>query len=360
MTLLGADAIHGKAARELAPPHDPPQADPGGEPKARAVALLTVVMMGAELGVGYRSGSLALTADGWHMGTHAFALALSAFAYWFARTRARVQHFTFGTGKVFALAGYTNALLLAVVAVSVGWDSIRHLLHPQPILFAEALPVAIVGLVVNVVSALILNPSLLRLGKRGETTPSRSDRDHHHGHGHSHAQPPQIPPHRGVENTENLLSAVGDHNLQAAYLHVLADALTSVLAIVALVLGAKMGWVALDPLSGLLAGILILRWALGLCRETSRQLLDALPSPVAAEAIRQRVESMDDARIIDLHIWEMGPGQQGCIVSLITSRPRPPADYRAAILAVANVQHVTVEVHRCPSHDEVDPLACRG
>jgi len=248
------------------------------------------------------------------MATHASALGVSAWAYWFARTRAQAKSFTFGTGKVNALAGYTNAIVLALVALLMMVEAGKRLLDPVPIHFAEALPVAILGLLVNLVSV-----KLLDLGGH----------EAEYGHGPD--------PH--------------DHNLRSAYFHVLADTLTSVLAIAALVGGWYAGLVVLDPLMAIVGGLVILHWSVGLCRGSAYQLLDVVSSAEVAHTIRAQVEALDDARVADLHLWELGPGRLGCIVSLLASAPRPVEEYRAAILEAAQVEHLTVEVARCPHHE---------
>jgi cation diffusion facilitator family transporter len=285
-------------------------------------------MMFGELIVGSLTNSMALTADGWHMATHAGALGMSATAYWFARTRAKASSFTFGTGKVYALAGYTSAVILGLVAVLMIVESCRRLGSPLPIKFSEALPVAILGLLVNLVSVKLLDAD--------DEHHHAGDHDHaHHGHGHGH-----------------------DHNLRAAYFHVLADAFTSVLAIGALLGGRYAGWRFLDPAMGIVGGLVILKWGIGLCRESSKQLLDMLPSSETASAIRKHVEQIDDVRVADLHLWEIAPGKHGCIVSLVTDNPRDTAFYRAAILETFQVAHLTVEVHRCLDHAGDQPVRC--
>jgi cation diffusion facilitator family transporter len=279
------------------------------ERRTRWVVTLTSGMMIAELTIGTWTGSLALTTDGWHMATHAGALGLSAFAYWFARTRAHTKNFTFGTGKVNALVGYTNAVILAFVAVLMMIEAGTRLLHPVPVQFAEALPVAVLGLLVNVVSMKLLDPD--------EESP-------HVGH--------------------------HDHNLRAAYVHVLADTLTSILAVAALVGGQYAGLVFLDPVTAMIGSLVILRWSIGLCRGSVLHLLDVSSSAEVAQTIRARIESLDDARVVDLHLWDLGSGRLGCIVSVMASAPRSVADYREAILTAVRVEHLTVEVERCPHH----------
>jgi cation diffusion facilitator family transporter len=278
------------------------------ERRTRWVVAITAAMMVVELVIGTLTRSMALTADGWHMATHAGALGMSALAYWFARTRSRAEAFSFGTGKVYALAGYTSAVVLGVVALLMFVESARRLLHPEPIHFSEALPVAVIGLLVNLVSVKLLDAD-----------------DHHHDH-HQH-----------------------DHNLRAAYMHVLADAFTSVLAIAALIGGRYAGWTFLDPLMGIVGGIVILRWSVGLCRGAARQLLDMVPSTALAESIRQRLE-VGDVRVADLHLWEMAPGRRGCIVSLVTETPEDTAVYKSQLDGIGEIAHLTVEVQRCPGH----------
>jgi cation diffusion facilitator family transporter len=291
------------------------------EVRTRWVVLLTTAMMVGELIVGYLTNSLALTADGWHMATHAGALGMAAFAYWFARTRSREAVFSFGTGKVHALVGYTNAIVLAVVALWMMYESVIRLVAPLPIAFAEALPVAIVGLLVNLASM-----SLLHV-----------DHDHDHQSGdHDHRQ-------HDEEHDQH-----GDHNLRAAYVHVLADAFTSILAILALLGGRFMGWRFLDPLMGIVGGVVISRWSYSLCRGAARQLLDVVPSSVVQSRIRQRLQEVPGTEVVDLHLWEIGPNARACLASLVATDPRSPCEY-AERLRAEELAHVTIEVHRRPA-----------
>lgn len=306
--------MHDKVAEQECPVHAESPVLSQNERRTRWVVALTAAMMIAELVVGTMTQSLALTADGWHMATHAGALGGAALAYWFARTRATLRSFTFGTGKITALAGYTNALVLALVAVLIMIEAGSRLLHPVAVDFAEALPVAVLGLLVNLFSVKLLDVDAERFSPQ-------------HG------------------------SRGRDHNLRAAYFHVLADTLTSVLAIAALIGGRYAGLVFLDPLMAIIGGLVILRWSVGLCRGSARQLLDMISSDEIARAIRQQVESLDDARVIDLHLWELGSGRLGCIASVMASIPRPVAEYREAVLTVAPIEHLTVEVERCPHHE---------
>jgi cation diffusion facilitator family transporter len=296
-----------------------------GERRTRVVVLVTLLMMVGELVAGYVTGSLALTADGWHMATHAGALGLALFAYWFARTRAQSARFSFGTGKVYALAGYTSGVALGVIALWMGIEAgVRLFDHPH-VDFADALPVAVLGLVVNLVCAVLLG------GEHGHTHEQAATHDHGHAHDHEHAH--------GEKLT--------DHNLRAAYFHVLADALTSVLAIGALLGGqyADAWW--LDPAMGFVGGVLIARWAMVLCRDAAAQLVDAVPTEALVDQIEAHLSKLDDVHVADLHVWELAPGKRGCIVSLVSARPRDVDFYRKEILAVVSLAHLTVEVHGC-------------
>jgi cation diffusion facilitator family transporter len=307
------------------------------EARTRWVVALTAAMMIGELVVGRLTESMALTADGWHMGSHAGALGLSALGYWFARTRAGHAAFTFGTGKVYAVAGYTSAVALSLIAVLMLVESAERLFDPRQVAFGQALPVAVLGLAVNLVCA-----KLLHVGH-----------DHSHEHDHDHPHEHDDHEHRADERGDGAgHHAHHDHNLRSAYLHVLADALTSVLAILALVGGRYLGWAMLDPLMGIVGGVVILKWGIGLCRSAGQQLLDTVPSQRLLDAIRAKIEAVGDARVADLHLWDIGPGQRACIVSLVTSAPESPSFYRRLIAEAAPLAHVTVEVERCPGHAE--------
>ena len=297
----------------------------GREQSARWVTALTLAMMAGELAVGWWSGSLALLADGWHMATHAGALGLAALAYWYAREHASSGRYAFGTGKVYALSGFASAVALAIVALGMAGEGVHRLASPVPVQYREALVVAVIGLAVNLVSAWLL------AGKH--------DHGHdHHGHDH-HGHDHHRHDHQGHDHGHH------DQNMQAAYLHVLADAFTSVLAIVALLAGSRLGWAFLDPLMGVVGGAVILRWSWGLARSTAETLLDVVPDPTLGERIRARLLQFDGVRIVDLHVWDPGPDHRACIVSLVAGDPRPVDEYRAAILDVTHVDHLTVEVH---------------
>lgn len=275
------------------------------------VVALTSAMMVAEIAGGTIYGSMALVADGWHMSTHAGALMIAALAYRFARRHADDSRFSFGTGKLGELAGFASAVILGVVALLIGYESVMRLLDPVRIDFDLAIAIAVVGLLVNLVSAWLL-----------------FDEDHHHDHGEDHH---------------------GDHNAQAAYFHVLADALTSVLAIAALVAGRLYGWVWLDPLAGVLGALVIAHWSFGLLRSSGAVLLDVMPGSAMADAVRSRLE-VDDDRVSDLHLWRLGPGHAAVIVSVVTHDPQPASLYKARLAGIEGLSHVTVEVNRCPDH----------
>ena len=285
------------------------------------VIALTTVMMIVEITAGTIYGSMALVADGWHMSTHAAAMLIAALAYLYARRNARNPQFTFGTGKVGDLAAFASAIVLALVALLIGWESLVRLTNPIPISFPQAISVAVIGLIVNLVSAWLL----------------REDHNHHHGHSHHH-------------DHEHDHSHHGrDQNLRAAYLHVLADALTSVLAIVALTAGSLYGWIWLDPLMGIVGALVIARWSWGLMRDTAATMLDyrQTDDPLKAK-IRAVVEDAGD-RITDLHVWQLGPGHHAAIVAVATNSGETPEIYRDKLTRHAGLSHVTVEVNAMPA-----------
>lgn len=299
------------------------------ERKARLVFALTVATMGVELVAGWWTGSMALTADGWHMGSHAAALGIAAFAYAFARRHFSSERFSFGTGKVSALAGFASALLLAMVAVLMAAESLGRLVDPVEVHFDEAILVAVIGLAVNVASAVLLSAP-------GAGHAHSHDRGHHEGHDHGHRDHPH---------------GHHDHNLRAAYLHVVADALTSVLAIGALIAGGWLGLVWLDPLVGIFAAGLIAWWALGLLRTSSRVLLDAEDHADLRERITRLIESDADNRVADVRVWSLGGRAKAAIIAIVTHRPRSANYYKNLIASVPELHHVTTEVHLC----DVDP-----
>lgn len=296
------------------------------------VIALTAAMMVAEITAGTIFGSMALLADGWHMSTHASALLIAALAYRYARKHARNRRFTFGTGKLGDLAAFASATVLAIVALLIGWESFARLRSPVPISFDEAILVAVAGLVVNLVSAWLL----------------KGDHHHHHGHDHkhhhhdAHAHDAHA---QGADTAADGRRGHRDNNLRAAYLHVLADALTSVLAIVALLAGRSYGWVWLDPVIGIVGALVILRWSWSLLRDSGAVLLDYVDEDEDwPDEIRTAIETGDD-EIIDLHIWQLGPGHHGAIISILSSDPKTVTEYRERLKRVLGLSHVTIEVH---------------
>ena len=276
------------------------------------VVMLTVVMMVAEIAAGYLTGSMALLADGFHMATHAGALGIAAAAYAYAKRHARSPRYSFGTGKVGDLGGFASALILALVALGIGVESVIRLLEPTAVQFGTATLIAIAGLVVNIVSALLLGHG------------------HSHGHDHNH------------EHDHEHHHHSNDNNLKSAYVHVLADALTSVLAIAALLAGRYLGWVWLDPVMGIVGAIVIARWAWSLMGVTAGVLLDQTDEHVAAE-IRELVEQPGDARITDLHVWRVGPDAHAAIVSVVGQASTDADSIRERLKPVHEVSHLTVE-----------------
>ncbi len=292
--------------------HDFHEGSRQGERNTKRVILLTLATMVLEIATGMLSGSMALLADGWHMGTHAVALGITLFAYRFARRHADNPRYSFGTGKVGVLGGFSSAVVLALVAVLMAAESLERLFTPVTIRFNEAIAVAFIGLTVNLVSAFLLQHHA------------------HHGHGHdAHRHPHHH-----------------DHNLKAAYLHVLADALTSVLAIVALLTGKALGWVWMDPVMGIVGAIIIARWAYGLLRDTSKVLLDRDVDLQTVSQIYDRIESKSDGKITDIHIWRIGSGQLAGIISILTPNPQAPEFYKQLLEDFEELVHITVEVNR--------------
>ena len=270
------------------------------------VVGLTATMMVGEIVGGTIYGSMALVADGWHMSTHAGALAIAALTYRYARSHLLDTRFSFGTGKLGELAGYTSALILAMIAVLIGYKSAVRLLSPVPISFDQATVIAVIGLGVNLASAWFL----------------RDDHEHDHPH-HDH-----------------------DHNLRAAYVHVIADALTSVLAIVALLTGRFFGWFWMDPMMGIVGAVVISLWAYRLLRSSGAVLLDTVIDPRLAAEIRNRLEVGTD-RVADLHVWRLGPGHTGVIAAIVADEPQPPDRYKERLQDLQGLSHVTIEVHPC-------------
>lgn len=302
------------------------------ERKVWLVIILTASMMLVEIIGGTIYGSMALVADGWHMSTHAGAMLITAWAYRFARHNASNPRFTFGTGKLGDLAGFASAVILALIALLIGWESFWRLTQPIEIDFNQAIVVAVVGLLVNLVCAWLLKDSH-----------SHHGHDHHHHH-HHHEKP-------------ELHAMAGDNNLRAAYIHVLADALTSVLAIAALLLGRSYGWLWADPLMGIVGALVIARWSWGLIRTAGSVLLDAVDEGQTVESeLREALEPMG-CEIVDLHVWQLGPGHFAAIVSLVSPEPMTPESYKQRLVDVHELSHITVEVHRAGERSNQSPLA---
>jgi len=281
------------------------------ERNTRRVIVLTVSMMLIEITAGIAFGSMALLADGWHMGTHAIALGITVFAYFYARRHANNPQYSFGTGKVGVLGGFTSAVVLAVVAFIMVAESFKRFLFPVEILFNQAIIVATIGLVINIISAFLLQ------GGHSHAHRHNSDENHHH-----------------------------DHNLRAAYFHVMADALTSILAIVALFTGKAFGWVWMDPVMGLVGALLITRWSYGLLRDTGAILLDRGVKQEKMSVILTKIESDSDSRVSDIHIWPLGAYSFAVIISIVTHFPKPPEYYKGLLDDFEELKHVTVEVNK--------------
>src|SRR3979411_3210618 len=310
------------------------------ERRTWAVIILCSVMMIAEIIGGALFGSLALIADGLHMSTHAGALLLAALAYTYARKYANDRNFTFGTGKFGDLAGYSSAIVLAMIALLIGYEAISRLLNPVAISFNEAIPIAVLGLAVNVASAWLLAGG------------------HHHGHDHAHSHEHDhdhddgadghadgVPPH---QHHRADAAHHRDNNMRAALIHVLADAAVSVLVIVGLLLARTFGWLWMDPLAGFIGALVIANWSVGLLRDTGGILLDRTPDPRMAEKVRMVIESEGD-QVTDLHLWRLGPGHLGVIVSVARYGARAAAEYRQRLAKFADLSHVTVEVQHSHS-----------
>jgi cation diffusion facilitator family transporter len=311
------------------------------ERRTWAVVILTATMMVAEIVGGTLFGSMALVADGWHMSTHAAALAIAALAYRFARAHAHDPRFSFGTGKLGELAAFASALILAMIALLIGYESVTRLFQPVTIAFTEALPIAVLGLVVNLASAALLHDG----------------GHHHHHHGHDHHAHDDHHDHAHDEHEHHAHDHHGHHghghdsNMRAAYVHVLADALTSVLAIAALLAGKYYGLTWMDPAMGLVGAVVIISWAVSLIRSSGAVLLDTVPNTSLSETIRARLEVNGD-KVSDLHLWRLGPGHTGVIAALVSDRPQPPAAYKERLHGLEGLSHVTVEVHPCPHQHE--------
>lgn len=296
------------------------------ERRTRIVIAITAVMMVVEIAGGAVFNSMALLADGWHMSTHVAAFLITALAYYFSRRHARDPRYSFGTGKMGVLGGFASAVVLVVVALLMAGESVHRFFLPMPIRFNEAIGVAVAGLVVNLICAVLLKE------------------DHHHHHGHAHGE---HDPHQHL-----------DLNRRSAYLHVLTDALTSVTAIVALVAGKFFGWNWLDPVMGVVGSAVVAVWAYGLVRDTGGILLDRTPpSTNLPDEIRRAVEGDGDAVVTDLHVWQVASGRFAAIISLVAHKPKPASRYRALLREHGELVHLSVEVLRC---DESEALKTHG
>jgi cation diffusion facilitator family transporter len=321
------------------------------------VTAITLVAMFIELAAGWWTGSLALLADGWHMGTHALALGGAALAYKLSARAAASSRFAFGGWKIEVLAAYTSGLMLMVAAVWIAVDAVALLREPRPIAYAEAMAVAFFGLLVNGFCAWRLSHGGVAPAGHGHHHHHHHDGDHRH-EGHAHDQDDDDHDHHhahshyGAHDAAHRPKAASppahDHNFSAAYLHVLADALTSVLAIAALAGGLFFGWSWLDPAVALVGALVIGQWAFSVLRSSAGALVDASTDPQIGQQIRESVEADGDAKVADLHVWQVGAGAWSAVVSIVADSPLPAVEYRARLLALSAVRHVTIEVHRCP------------
>jgi len=301
-----------------------------GEKRTLVVVMLTAVMMVVEISAGLIYGSMALLADGLHMASHATALGVAFFAYVVSRRLASDRRLSFGTGKINSLAGFASAVMLMGFVLIMAIESTNRLFNPLAIAFDQALIVAVVGLIVNGVSAwiLIATPHEHSHGHARE-------HDDEHGHEHGHTQV------HGHEQQH-------DHNLRAAYLHVLADALTSLLAIAALVAGKYFGAIWLDPAMGIVGAILVARWSFGLIRESSRVLLDSQADESRVVVLRKSIEEQSGDRVTDLHVWSIGHGIFAAEIAVVSNDPKAPEYYKSLIPPDLAITHATVEIHRNP------------
>jgi cation diffusion facilitator family transporter len=286
------------------------------------IALCSVMMLAEILG-GLAFGSMALLADGLHMSTHAGAFLIAASAYTYARRHARDPRFTFGTGKLGDLAAFASAIVLAMIAILIGYEAIMRLVHPVPIAFDEAILIATLGLAVNIVSAWLL---------RGDHGHHSGDRQHDHGHLHTHH-------HHGHHHH--------DLNLRAAYVHVVADAAVSVLAVIGLLAGRQLGWVWMDAVMGIVGALVIANWSWSLVRAAGAVLLDMRPDQQLENTIRNRLEANKGDRVCDLHAWRVGPGHTAVIASVVSARPQAPSQYKKRLAGLSGLSHLSIEVEAC-------------
>lgn len=291
------------------------------ERRTWSVIILCTGMMVIEIVGGLVFNSMALLADGVHMATHAGAMLIAAAAYFYSRRHLGDPRFSFGTGKIGDLAAFASGVILASTAVMVAIESVERMLNPQTIAFDQAIPVAVLGLAVNIASAWLLRDDHQH---HGHAHGGHDDHDHddhdHDDHGHHH-----------------------DHNLRAAYVHVIADAAVSILAIIGLLAGRQLGWVWMDPAMGLVGALVIARWSIGLLRATGAVLLDMNPGEVLSRTIRSRIET-DGDRIADLHVWRVGPGHNAASLVVCSATGLGARDYRDRLGGIATLSHLTIEV----------------
>ncbi|WP_155905175.1 CDF family Co(II)/Ni(II) efflux transporter DmeF [Methylopila sp. M107] len=324
--------------------------------RTAAVVAITGVAMAGEIAAGLAFGSMALLADGFHMATHAGAIGLAAVAYRIAARRADDPRLAMGAGKVGDLAGFASAVVLGLVSIAIAWESLVRLANPQPVAYAQASIVAALGLAVNLVCAFLLGGHSHgghghgghdhghgHKGRHGHWADHAETQAHEHAHSHGHGPAMRPAGHTGHGHDHGH----DDRNLRGAYLHVLADALTSVVAIGGLAAGWALGWTWVDPAVGVLGAMLIASWSVALARDTARTLVDAPPDEALERDIRARLET-GDVLVSDLHLWRVGPGHVAAIVSLVTHEPLEPAAYKERLSDLSGLSHVTVEVNRCP------------
>ena len=311
----------------------------GAETRTWIVVAITAVTMVVEIVAGFITGSMALLADGWHMSTHVVALSIAGVSYLLARRWSRDERFAFGTWKIEVLGAFSSALLLGVVAVAMIVESVTRLVTPAPISFAPALTVAVIGLLVNLASAAVLGHGHDH-GAHGHDDHAHDHHEHDdHGHEHEHHD-------HGHEAHHG-----HDLNLRSAYVHVLADAFTSVLAIAALAAGLWLGWSWMDPIMGIVGAGVIAWWSKGLIKDSARVLLDReMDAPVVGQ-IRSAIESDGDTQIADLHVWRVGRASHAAVLTVVADTPLEPDAYRERLRAISSLMHVSVEVNRCPHGD---------
>ncbi|EJG1579960.1 TPA: CDF family Co(II)/Ni(II) efflux transporter DmeF [Vibrio parahaemolyticus] len=285
-----------------------------GEKRTFYVLILTLVTMVVEIAAGTLFGSMALLADGWHMGTHAAAFCITLFAYRYAKQNANNERFSFGTGKVSVLGGFTSAIALGMVALMMMVESVHRLFNPESILFNEAIMVAVIGLVVNLASMLLLHDH------------HHHDHDHPHDHNHSH----------GHSHEHH------DHNLAAAYFHVLADTLTSLLAIVALIIGKFYGWIWLDAIMGIVGALVIGKWTLGLMKQTAPVLLDENINHEYLQAIRETLQPYAD--VLDLHVWKVSGHHYSAAIVLHNRSDKTLSEFKQLLSKFDKIHHLTLEL----------------